>query len=395
MTRTRGLLLSLSLCCAACGAEVPDLPDDAGSTTDSGVALDAGASTDGGGATDAGAPDAGAPDAGPGDAGAPDAGTPASDAGTPDAGLACPAGLVCVDRFVFTHGADTRTAPRDLFDRYSCAPTIDESGSEVVYRVEVPADGFLSAAVTEASGVDVDVHILSALDAQACVARGNFHAKADVTAGTWFVVVDTFASGGVPQAGTFSLDLGFVQPSVGPCALNTGVMNRVGDNGNALPMPATGPVVMEAHLVTQAEPQPYPATSTDELAAHYALSQQETGFVMHRAQVWAPMEGGTFFGAGIGSPTVFPVVDEGWYVNMYWTSASRPARSTRMILRVPNTSRAVVVSAGYETGPGDLLAVGGTGEETHFYLGTQHRSTLTLGIATDQALPFGPRVCTP
>jgi hypothetical protein len=65
-----------------------------------------------------------------------------------------------------------------------------------------------------------------------------------------------------------------------------------------------------------------------------------------------------------------------------------------MIVRDPSGSRAVVVSAGYETGPGDLDYVGGTPEESHFYLRTGHLDTLTLGIATDQTLPLGPRVCT-
>lgn len=259
----------------------------------------------------------------------------------------------------------------------------------------MPASGFLSAAVYETAGVDVDVHILSSLDSQACVARGNLHAKADVTAGIWFVVVDTFVSGGVPQAGPYRVDIGFLRPSEGACAMNTGSMPRVNDLGNTLQMPATGPVVLEAHLVTQEEPTPYPTSFTDQLDAHYTLSQARTGLVMHRNQPWAPLEGGTFYGAGIGSPTLFPVVDEGWYVNMYWTSAARPARSTRMIFRLPGTSRAVVVSAGYETGPGDLSYVGGTPEETHFYLGTTHGSTATLGIASDQTPPLGPRVCTP
>jgi hypothetical protein len=64
-----------------------------------------------------------------------------------------------------------------------------------------------------------------------------------------------------------------------------------------------------------------------------------------------------------------------------------------MILREPGGKRAVVVAAGYETGPGNLTNVGGTPEETHFYMGTTHQSTMTLGIATDQGLPFGPREC--
>ena len=172
-------------------------------------------------------------------------------------------------------------------------------------------------------------------------------------------------------------------------------MERVNDGGDHLSMPATGPMVMEAHLVTQEEPPPYPTTQTEFLEDHYALSQAATGLVMHRTQKWAPLEGGNFYGAGIGSPTLFPVVDEGWYVNMYWTSSSRPDRGTRMILRLPNSDRAVVVAAGYETGPGDLANIGGTPEEPHFYLGTTHKSVLTLGIASDQQLPFGPRTCIP
>ncbi len=175
--------------------------------------------------------------------------------------------------------------------------------------------------------------------------------------------------------------------------MDVGTMPRVNDGGVTLQMPATGPIVLEAHLVTDQEPSPYPETSTDELAEHYALSQSLTGFVMHRNQNWAPLEGGSHYGAGIRSPTLFPTAHEAWYVNMYWTSASRPGPGDRMILRLPGTDRAVVVAAGYETGPGNLEHIGGTVEETHFYLGTVHRDEMQIGIATDQTLPFGPRTC--
>jgi hypothetical protein len=321
-----------------------------------------------------------------------------ADAGTmPDGGgVSCPPGITCVTTFPFSDMNDTSNAALpSMLNMYSCSASTNEGGREAIYRVEVPFDGFLSAAVDEASGVDVDVHILSALDASQCLSRGNFHAKADVTAGTYWVVVDTFVSGGVPQAGAFRVDIGFTRPSSGACDLQTGVMPRVNDMGNSLPMPATGQMAVEAHLVTQDEPPPYPMTQTEELAAHYLLSQARTGFVMHRTQVWAPLEGGTFYGAGIGSPTLFPLEHEGWYVNMYWTSAARPARGTRMILRMPNTNRAVVVAAGYETGPGNLSFIGGTPEETHFYFGTTHGSVMQLGLAVDQSLPLGPRTCSP
>ena len=330
---------------------------------------------------------------GDGDTGLPSFG--ASEAtSTGDGASTCPAGVTCVDAFPFSDQRDTRAEGASALDGYGCAPDVDESGPEIVYRVTVPEAGFLSAAVYDQSGGDIDVHILSGLDpAGDCLSRGNRHARADVPAGEHWIVADTYAVAGVAQAGAFRIDIGFMVPSAGPCELMVGEMARVGDGGVRLAMPATGPIVREAHLVTADEPPPYPTSFTDELAEHYALSQSVTGLVMARSEDWAPLEGGDFYGAGIGDPSLFPTLDEGWYVNMYWTADARPARGTRMIVREPGGSRAVVVAAGYETGPGDLSHIGGTPEETHFYMGTDHLDVMQLGIASDQSLPLGPRVC--
>lgn len=312
----------------------------------------------------------------------------------PDSGTSgCPQGVVCVDRFPFRYEGDTRQSSSSQFDRYNCKTSADESGPEVIFRVEVKQEGFLSAAVFDDAGVDVDVHILSRLDPNACLHRGDKHTRADVKPGVYYVVVDSYVKSGKALSGKFRVDIGLYLPSRGRCDMQSGEMKRVRDGGKSLKMPATGPMVMEAHLVSQDEPPPYPKTSTDKLKNHYEISQKKTGFVMHRTQSWAPLEGGTFYGAGIGSPKLFPLLHEGWYVNMYWQKVSRPARGTRMILRIPGTNRAVVVAAGYETGPGNLANIGGTTEETHFYLKTIHKSKMTLGIAKDQTLPYGPRVC--
>ena len=305
----------------------------------------------------------------------------------------CPPAVICIDTLPTTVSGDTSVALSAVFDAYSCKPSVDESGPEIIYQVTVPEDGFLSAAVYDSDGVDIDVHILEDLDPDACLSRGHHHASTDVVAGTYFIVADTYVSEGSALSGSYELDIGFLAPSKGSCDMEIGIMKRVGDDGDHLLMPATGPMVLEAHLVTQEEPAPFPTTSTEELEAHYFLSQDATGFVMYRSQVWAPLEGGSFFGAGIGSASLLPVVDEGWYVNMYWTPSSRPDRGTRMILKDPDSGRAVVVAAGHETGPGNLDNIGGTTEETHHYLGTGHKSMLTLGIAIDQDLPFGPRTC--
>ncbi len=391
-----GLTMAIGMLAASCGGgSVPEGLDGFDAAQDDEIVLpdvlDDAVSEDTGSPSDVEVPDTTMPS----DV-VPDPGTDIDDVTLPEvvADVSdCPQDLQCVEQLPAVRHGNTAVVPDGEFDSYACKPTADESGPEVAYRVRVDEAGFLSAAVYEDPGVDVDVHILASLDPSNCLSRGNYNAGADVVPGDYFVVVDTFVSGGVPKVGPYRLEIGLLVPSAGPCAMESGVMPRVGDGGNPLVMPATGPVVQEAHLVTQDEPPPYPTTSTENLDAHVALSQAASGLVMHRREKWAPMEGADNYGIGIGSPTLFPALHEAWYVNMYWTSTARPTRGTRMILRVPGTRRAVVVAAGYETGPGNLSNIGGTVEETHFYLGTVHQSEITLGIASDQTLPFGPRVC--
>lgn len=101
-----------------------------------------------------------------------------------------------------------------LIDAYECDPSIDESGGELVYRVEVPARGKLTAWVEGDGGsVDVDVHVLSSLDvadgvALDCVARANQIVEPVLDAGTYYVVVDTFE--GEAQSGDFILHATFI-----------------------------------------------------------------------------------------------------------------------------------------------------------------------------------------
>ena len=176
--------------------------------------------------------------------------------------------------------------------------------------------------------------------------------------------------------------------------MEEGWLDRVGDDDQYLEMPATGPIVLEAHLVTvedgygTSSSGDWPQTITESLDVHYRGSQDLTSFVMDRGQSWAPQEGCEYGQGSYGAK--LPVEDEAWYVNMYW--ADRPDAGTRMILQ-DDEGRAVVVAAGYETGPGNLDHIGGTTEEVHHYLGTGHGSTLTLGFAVDQTLPLGPIDC--
>lgn len=107
------------------------------------------------------------------------------------------------------------TADRaSVIDAYECDPSIDESGGELVYRVELPGRGKLTAWVEgDGGGVDVDVHVLSSLDvadgvALDCVARANQIVEPVLDAGTYYVVVDTFE--GEAQGGDFILHATFI-----------------------------------------------------------------------------------------------------------------------------------------------------------------------------------------
>jgi len=130
-----------------------------------------------------------------------------------------------IDAFPYTHSGDTTAAPSDVVDSYSpCAPGTDESGGEYVYRVTIAEAGQLTATVNDVSGdaVDVDVHLLSDSLATACLARDNVSVNSDVTAGTYFLVVDTWVDGsGTALAGAFTLDVSFVAGTSGNACLTS------------------------------------------------------------------------------------------------------------------------------------------------------------------------------
>ena len=315
--------------------------------------------------------------------------------GDDDTTADCPDGMICVDQFPYYESNDTSLSDSSVFDAYSCDPDIDESGPEIIYRVTVDQGGYLGVLIDDSTeGVDVDAHILTDLDADACLDRGHWDAGGHVEPGVYYVVADTYVEGVVAQSGPYGITIGHVVPPAGDCTMEQGWMDRVGDGGSPLQMPATGPVVMEAHLVTVDDGygtganDPWPGSITEGIEDHYELSQDATGFVLYRDQSWCPQESCSYGQGAYGAKV--PVADEAWYVCMYWSD--RPDPGTRMIV-MNGDGRAIVAAAGYETGPGDLSNVAGATEEVHHYLDTGHQSTLTVGFAVDQTLPLGPITC--
>jgi hypothetical protein len=358
------------------------------------------------GEDDAAAPD---PDADVADAD-PDAATP-----DPDGGPGCPVGTACnpieIADFPFRETRDTRDAPAAEWDAYACAPDTNESGPELVYRVEVRERGLLSARIEEEprDDVDIDVHLLGAADPDDCIARDHVGVSAFVEPGTYHIAVDTWVDGdGMAKAGPFTLAVDLRPQGSGACetlptrlemfwrSCDPGVPDCVADGGAVyLELPTSGPVVKEAHLVTVADDfgGGWPQSSRDGIERHYALSEAATGFVTERREPWAPEgEGGSQWGQAAYSRPL-PVEDEAWYVNMYWRR--RPPAGTRMILTNPENGLSVVAAGGYETGPGANTAIAGASEEIHNYLGTRHRSPMVVGFAADPDLPLGPIDCDP
>ena len=315
-----------------------------------------------------------------------------------------------VESFPFVDTGDTTMEGSDAFDAYSCAARTDESGPEVIYVVDVEEPGLLGVRVEDGDGVDIDVHVLDMANPDACLARNDQATSALVGPGRHYVVADTFVDGGgAPQAGEYTITIRFLPvPEVdcatmavavpmfwSSCPADMDCVEMDDGTGTIRPhlhTPTTGPVVKEAHLVTAGDGfEGWPTSASEHLDAHYRMSEAATDYVQRRREPWAPAgEGGSMWGQGaIGSR--LPVVDEGYYVNMYWRR--RPSAGTRMLIRNPENGRTLVAAAGYETGPGDSSRIGGVVEEVHDYLGTAHLDALELSFLVDATLPFGPVRC--
>ncbi len=121
---------------------------------------------------------------------------------------ACPPGVICVDTLPYADDNTTTGAPASL-DGYGCAPSTNESGPEVVYRVNVATEGLFVASLSGLpNGVDVDVHLLEEQAANTCIDRGHWDAAALLSPGTYWVVVDSWVDAdGQAHDGAYSLDL--------------------------------------------------------------------------------------------------------------------------------------------------------------------------------------------
>jgi hypothetical protein len=127
---------------------------------------------------------------------------------TPDGTHACP---FEIDVFPYTHSGDTSTSSEKQFKLYNCSDA-DESGPEVVYFFTVSTSGTLDVAVDTSQPrtvVDPDVHLLDADDPNACLNRSNLSFSQSLGPGRYFIVVDSFVSGGKSLAGPYTVTVDF------------------------------------------------------------------------------------------------------------------------------------------------------------------------------------------
>lgn len=98
----------------------------------------------------------------------------------------------------------TTTDGQAVFNNYGCAPQ-NEFGKEKIHQLVLTDTSNITATLSNLNGVDLDVHILSACNASACIARNDNSATAnDLLPGTYYIVVDGFGNN-ASQQGSYTL----------------------------------------------------------------------------------------------------------------------------------------------------------------------------------------------
>ena len=129
--------------------------------------------------------------------------------------IGTPGNPIPIPSLPFTDSRDTKQSSSDVFDGCGADPNKPESGPEYVYEVTLTQPGQLTVAVSDDTGVDIDVHLYSSMNTNDCTHRADSSFTAPVDCGTYYVVADTFGSG-TTNAGPYTLNVTFT-PSGSGC----------------------------------------------------------------------------------------------------------------------------------------------------------------------------------
>ena len=280
--------------------------------------------------------------------------------------------------------------------------TQNEGGPEDYYMVNLTEPGVLIINVNPAKKVDVDVHLLSELNGDQCIARGDVSTGSHLDTGIYYISVDTYS--GSSNAGAYQLRVFFI-PDSSKCGMVQKVMQRRNDD-KPLPMPVVGRVGRESHLVTTYDQEQHGGSSwwpSDAWDSKSLKIHKDHTIKMYGEEIisYGNHEGdnkwcgcnskGQCGHASYGK--ALPPDAEAWDVNMNWKKETKPAPGTRYLALNPKNGKAVVAAAGYETGPGRQVSMGGAVPEIHNYFGTSDGHAMLFGELKNQDFAYGPIDC--
>ncbi len=123
---------------------------------------------------------------------------------------------ILITSFPYTENNDT-AGEGALMNWYSCSPTTNEAGPELVYKVSVPSAGTLTVTVTDGTGVDIDPHLLSTCNVNSCIMRNDTTFSIFLQPGDYFLICDTWTnSSGTQYPGAYTLNVTFAADTTAP-----------------------------------------------------------------------------------------------------------------------------------------------------------------------------------
>ncbi|MBN2383107.1 N-acetylmuramoyl-L-alanine amidase [bacterium] len=121
-------------------------------------------------------------------------------------GSACDAAIL-IPTLPYTDNNDS-TGKQAFFNWYSCDPTMNEAGPEVIYQLELDEPGDLTVTVTDGGGVDIDPHILNGCSVETCLVRADSTFIIALGPSSYYLICDTWTdSGGTQYPGSYTLEV--------------------------------------------------------------------------------------------------------------------------------------------------------------------------------------------
>jgi uncharacterized protein (TIGR03382 family) len=114
-----------------------------------------------------------------------------------------------ISAFPFEHFSSTMGAPSDFIDVYSCDEEMGESGPEVLYHFVATSAGTLYVGLSDDSGTDIDVHVMTAANGASCLARDHYEVELEVGPGDVWISMDTWSDGDDEYPGPYLLTATF------------------------------------------------------------------------------------------------------------------------------------------------------------------------------------------